>query len=152
MDFNVKHRWFEFLLAAWGSRGEGGRCLGKGWPDYLCSSTCWLLESLNQGKVYEKPVAGVSNSSFPLRFPHYKSAVRNKCFTCDLILCGHKYLDSTLWPQGLDYLERESDGDLINMGCWEGKGFCAPPQPSFIHCAATPQWTLKVNRNKGPWG
>lgn len=61
----------------------------------VCLS-CWLLESLNQGKVYEKPVVGVSNFLFLLRFSYYKSAVRNKCFTCDLILCRHTHLGSTL--------------------------------------------------------
>jgi hypothetical protein len=86
----------------------------------VCLS-CWLLESLNQGKVYEKPVAGVSNSSFLLRFSYYKSAVRNKCFTCNLILCRHKHLGSTLWPHGLDC--RESKRDLINLGCYKEKGF-----------------------------
>lgn len=61
----------------------------------VCLS-CRLLGSLNQGKVYEKPVVGVSNFLFLLRFSYYKSAVRNKCFTCDLILCRHTHLGSTL--------------------------------------------------------
>lgn len=43
----------------------------------------------------KKATTGVSNSSFLLRFSYYKSAVRNKCFTCGLILCRHKHLGST---------------------------------------------------------
>lgn len=95
-----------------------------GWrkDDRITSAVClsrWLFEPLNQGKVYEKPVAWVSNSLFLLRFSYYKSAVRNKCFTCDLILCRHKHLGSTLWPGGLDCLE--SSRDLINLSCCKEK-------------------------------
>lgn len=43
----------------------------------------------------KKVTTAVSNSSFLLRFSYYKSAVRNKCFTCGLILCRHKHLGST---------------------------------------------------------
>jgi len=43
----------------------------------------------------KKVIAVVSNSSFLLGFSYYKSAVRNKCFTCGLILCRHKHLGST---------------------------------------------------------
>lgn len=85
----------------------------------VCLS-CWLFEPLNQGKVYEKPVAGVSNSLFLLRFSYYKSAVRNKCFTCDLILCRHKHLGSTLRLGSLRCLE--SSRDLINLSCCKRKG------------------------------
>jgi len=46
-------------------------------------------------KFMKKPTTGVSNSSFLLGFSYYKSAVRNKCFTCGLILCRHKHLGST---------------------------------------------------------
>ena len=85
----------------------------------VCLS-CWLFEPLNQGKVYEKPVVGVSNSLFLLRFSYYKSAVRNKCFTCDLILCRHKHLGSTRRPGSLCCLE--SSRDLINLSCCKIKG------------------------------
>lgn len=86
----------------------------------VCLS-CWLFEPLNQGKVYEKPVAGVSNSLFLLSFSSYKSAIRHKCFTCDLILCKHKHLGSTLRPGGLDCLE--SSREPINLSYCKEKGF-----------------------------
>lgn len=113
-----------------------GRWSSAGWrEDERISSavflSCWSFESLNQGKVYEKPVAGVSNSSFLLRFSYYKSAVRNKCFTSDLILCRHKHLSSTLWPGSLDCLE--SSRDLINLSCYKEKGFTC--SLVVIHCS-----------------
>lgn len=43
----------------------------------------------------KKATTGVSKSSFLLGFSYYKSAVRNECFTCGLILCRHKHLGST---------------------------------------------------------
>ena len=102
------------------------RWSSAGWrkDDRITSAVClswWLFEPLNQGKVYEKPVAGVSNSLSLLRFSYYKSAVRNKCFTCDLILCRHKHLGSTLRPGRLHCLE--SSRDLINLSCCKEKGF-----------------------------
>ena len=97
-----------------------------GWrkDDRITSAVClpfWLFESLNQGKVYEKPVVGVSNSLFLLRFSYYKSAVRSKCFTCDLILCRRTHLGSTLWPGGNNCLE--SSRDPINLSCYKERGF-----------------------------
>lgn len=109
---------------------------GAGWrkDDRITSAVClpcWLFEPLNQGKVYEKPVVGVSNSLFLLRFSYYKSAVRNKCFTCDLILCRHTHLGSTRWPGSLDCLE--SSRDLINWSCYKEKEF--PCSLAVIHCS-----------------
>ena len=104
---------------------------------------CWSNESLNQGKVYEKPVAGVSNSSSLLRFSYYKSAVRNKCFPCDLILCRHKHLGSTRWPGSLDCLENR--GDLINMSRFAEKGFTYFLSSSTA--LATALWMLKETMN-----
>lgn len=93
---------------------------------------CWLFKSLNQGKVYEKPVVGVSNSLFLLRFSYYKSAVRNKCFTCDLILCRHTHLGSTLRPGGRDDC-LESSRDLINSSCYKESGFAC--SLAITHCS-----------------
>lgn len=120
----------------------------------VCLS-CWLFESLNQGKVYEKPVVGVSNFLFLLRFSYYKSAVRNKCFTCDLILCRHTHLGSTLWPGSLDCLE--SSRDLINSSCYKEKSGSHAFWSSFTALATAP-WMLKETVNSkavmGPeqWG
>lgn len=101
---------------------------------------CCLFESLNQGEVDEQAVAGVSNSSFLLRFSYYKSAVRNKCFTCDLILCRRKHLGSTLWPDSLDCLE--SYRDRVNSGWCREKG---PPRslPPFILRALGSRWSSR---------
>lgn len=61
------------------------------------SLSCYYAELVNQGDVYEKSFKkwGVPNSLFLLGFSYYKSAVRNKCFTCGLILCRPKHLGST---------------------------------------------------------
>lgn len=129
---------------------------GWGEDDRITSTvclSCWLFESLNQGKVYEKPVAGVSSSSFLLRFSYYKSAVRNKCFACDLILCRHKHLGSTLWPDSLDCLE--SNRDLINSAWYKGRAPCS----AITHPLSSQQplrLILKENigfgEAVGPWG
>ena len=111
----------------------------------VCLS-CWLFEPLNQGKVYEKPAAGVSNSLFLLRFSSYKSAIRNKCFTCDLILCKHKHLGSTPRPGGLDCLE--SSRDPINLSCCKEKGFtCSLVTIHFSGKRARALWMRKENMN-----
>lgn len=107
----------------------------------VCLS-CWLFESLNQGKVYEKPVVGVSNFLFLLRFSYYKSAVRNKCFTCDLILCRHTHLGSTLWPGSFDCLE--SSRDLINSSCYKEKWFTC--FLVVIHCSGNSSVDAERNR------
>lgn len=94
------------------------------------------------------------NSSFLLRFSYYKSAVRNKCFPCDLILCRHKHLGSTHWLGSLDCLE--SSRDLINLSSYKEKGFTRS-LPSFT-ALATALWMLKETMNSkvvvGPelWG
>ena len=119
----------------------------------VCLS-CWLFEPLNQGKVYEKPVVGVSNSLFLLRFSYYKSAVRNKCFTCDLILCRHKHLGSTRRPGSLRRLK--SSRDLINELLQKRRVPRALWSPfTFLAIAL---WMLKESMNSKavtgpePWG
>lgn len=83
------------------------------------------------------------NSSFLLRFSYYKSAVRNKCFPCDLILCRHKHLGSTHWLGGLDCLE--SRRDLINLSCYKEKGFTC--SLSSFTALATALWMMKETMN-----